>query len=147
MLSYAALKLTGTRINVAREQATYFFSMQSPNIVICGAAFFMWFKETEMKYSKAVNSIAKVTFGIYLIHDHPFIRTLLWQKLFKLNENVNEKWFIPYTIGIVFAVFIVCGIIEAVRMLIFDKLNGKIAEGMEKVVYKVRDKVIGIAVK
>lgn len=70
-----------------------------------------------------ISRLGYLTFGVYLIHDNPFVREKLWNKI--LNPNLYEEtWYhIPYMILVSAIIFISCCIIEKIRILIFNKLE------------------------
>lgn len=71
----------------------------------------------EGKLAQCISRIAPYTFGVYLIHDFPLIRTLLWSDLLKTYN------FSPYAIaGLFFSllVFLSGIIIDSVRAKIFE---------------------------
>lgn len=85
--------------------------------------------------NKAINWISKSTFGVYLIHDNPYVRSPLWDKLFKVAEvsGGNFVLFVLHTIGAVIAVYAVCSLVDALRRFIekpvssaYDKLSEKL---------------------
>ena len=39
---------------------------------------------------RLISNISAVSFSVYLLHDHPYIRELLWDKTVKLSETVNS---------------------------------------------------------
>ena len=72
--------------------------------------------------------LAPYTFGVYLIHDHLFVREWLWS-VFPLTAQC-EKWIYPLIIiGICLLIFLSCSLIEAIRKIIFkiSKLDSYIA--------------------
>lgn len=68
--------------------------------------------------STPINFIAKTTFGVYLIHQHPLSMQLL-QRL-SLVEHVYDSHFaIFYVIGVLLAVFAFCSLIDMLRIFVF----------------------------
>ena len=92
------------------------------------------------------NLIASSTFGVYLIHDNPYIRNYIWKELFKVSSYINSPYLFLYSILITFIVFIVCTFIDLIRRLIsillgelFNKINfSKIGNFSSKVYEKIR---------
>lgn len=72
-------------------------------------------------YSKAVNFIAKTTFGIYLIHDNKHLSPIIWEKIFKVNTFGNNNLLFLVGIGIVICVFVVCSLIEIARIYSIER--------------------------
>jgi len=61
---------------------------------------------------KIINYLANGTFGVYLIHDNPYIRPLLWNWLNNKSEPFMPNWSIPYALLCTITIFIICSIID-----------------------------------
>jgi len=71
--------------------------------------------------SRFVNTVAGCTFGVYLIHDNPVIRVLLWKDWLHWGDYFTSGSFIPRLIISVLLVFSVCTLIEWLRQKIVAK--------------------------
>lgn len=91
--------------------ATYYMKMNSIFLLAIGIGTFYIFKNMNPRQSKIVNSIAGVTFAVYLIHEHELFRMPIWNfvKEFMESKNVNEMVII---IGCILLFFIVAYILE-----------------------------------
>lgn len=116
-----ALVGQATGITKITKMALHFYAMNSPIIVAISVLMFMLFKAIDIGYIGFINKVAATTFGIYLIHDNPFVRPFLWQTLFQNPERSGSEWLILYGIGEVAAVFIVCSLIDWLRITCFEK--------------------------
>lgn len=68
--------------------------------------------------SKPINFIAKTTFGVYLIHQHPLFRNLL--KQVSPVARVYERPFaIFYVISILITIFAICSVLDMLRIMLF----------------------------
>ncbi|PEE37401.1 hypothetical protein COL91_28575 [Bacillus pseudomycoides] len=61
-------------------------------------------------------------FGIYLIHDNPFIRHFIWIDLFHNAEHYYGKYLVLRSITEPIIVFLVCLLIELLRRKIITIL-------------------------
>lgn len=66
---------------------------------------FLSFKNIKMKNVKAINLIASTTLAIYLFHDFIDMSNFLWIKLFKNASYASSPVLIPYSLGVILAVF------------------------------------------
>ena len=87
--------------------------------------------KTKPFVSKPINFIAGSSLGIYLIHDNSdFVRKILWQDIFNVNQYFSNPFMIFYVLGICMIIFIVCLFIDLVRrysvQLLIDLALGKI---------------------
>lgn len=85
-------------------------------VVICSISIFLLFLSLDFN-NNFINKIAKTTFGIYLIHDSIFARSFIWHGILKVDTFWYTRKFFPvYSIVLIFAVFVVCSIIDMLRL-------------------------------
>lgn len=97
----------------------YWFLTSFINL-ICSVSTFCLFKNFNIPNNKIINTVAKTTFGIYLIHDNNFIRPFIWKELFRCSFHYQFKTFLIFAVITVCLVFIVCSIIDFVRDFLFS---------------------------
>ena len=71
------------------------------------------FEHLTIEDNKYINLLGKVSFGVYLFHDHPMVRQLLWQDFFKCSFFYDKSWYI-----VVIHLFICTIIIYLIGMII-----------------------------
>ncbi|MEB5881597.1 acyltransferase [Enterococcus gallinarum] len=86
---------------------------------------FLFFKGWNLRYNSAINFASKATLGIYLIHDNPIIRSLLWkainnQQYHGLSETIIAGLFVSLL------VYTCCLIIELIRIMCLNKVIEKV---------------------
>ena len=131
----------------------YYFEMQSLPMLIVSVSIFQAFLKIDIGSNKIINAISSVTFGIYLIHDNQILREFFWKTF--IRDILFTKWlnfptvesiqhFIPLSIAIILFVFIVGGIIEAIRLYLIEplyikrflKLGKKIDDNVDEYIKK-----------
>lgn len=65
--------------------------------------------------SRSINTISGCTFGVYLIHDHPLVRELLWKHWLNWQAYFTSGSFILRILLSVVVVYVVCTGIEWLR--------------------------------
>ncbi len=70
--------------------------------------------------SKLINTIAKFSFGVYLIHDNPYLRPYLWDFIASFNITTSP-FFLLYALGISISIFIICLILDLIKYLAIEK--------------------------
>ena len=70
-------------------------------------------------HSEVINQIGKCTFGIYLIHDNPLVRELIWKRVSPNYVYVNSPWI--HAAAKIAIVFCVSLIIEMIRQKTIGK--------------------------
>ena len=103
------------------------YEVACPTVIISAMAIFLVFKNIHIRSNRVINWIAASTFGIYLIHTHFGLYYELWSRV---NIGNIEDLAMPipdfmiYAFLSVFAVIIICLIIDKVRIyLIFRPLS------------------------
>ena len=111
----------GTIVPVFGRKAEHFYDIQSLSVL--GASLFsvLYVMSKEKKIVPVINKVAKLTFGVYLIHDNSNIRRLLWNVVFKNANFANSIWLPFVSLGSIAVVFIACSIIEHTRQRYFEK--------------------------
>jgi len=80
---------------------------------------FLWFKNLNIRYSKVINAFGAGTFGVLLIHANSnAMRTWLWKDTVDVvgHYSLPIGSLIVYSIGVVFAVFVICNLIDQLRI-------------------------------
>lgn len=89
--------------------------------------------------NKIVNRISSCTFGVYLLHDNPFIREILWPVWMNNDAYYDSKTLIFRIFLSVVIVYAGCVFIELVRQKLFAKpLEYLIEKACGKFSYAVR---------
>lgn len=106
--------------------------MFASNCLYHGADIFIdfSFRKKEDRYHKLINVISSATFGGYLIHDHAFVRIVLWENVFKNAAFADEIYLIPYSIFAIVLVFVVCTLLELIRIYVLEKKYIKFIDRM-----------------
>ena len=103
---------------------------------------FLSFKKIKMKNIKFINVIASATMAIYLFHDHSDVRNYLWIRLFKNASWSASPYLIPYSIGVILAVFAVGVIIGLIYRYSFNLLYNKFLSYLNKKLFDQVDNII-----
>ena len=111
----------GTKRNELAVHAIDFFGMERFPILLMAFFLFMTFAKLKIKFNKWINVIASATFGVYLIHDSSYIRYYIWWNIFKINQYQESLFLIPYSILVVFTVYVLCTGTEMVRKVLLEK--------------------------
>jgi hypothetical protein len=105
----------------------FFFLVDCNKILAVAVAVctFLWFKNLKLAYSKTINTIAAGTFGVLLIHANSnAMRTWLWKDTVDCVGHyfsLNSVELILFSIGAVLAIFMVCNLIDQVRIATVER--------------------------
>lgn len=82
----------------------------------------MFFKNIQVKNNRVINTIAASTFGVLLIHaNSDTMRQWLWKDLLDVVGHYNSSLMPLYALGCVLAIFIVCVLIDIIRINLIEK--------------------------
>ena len=113
MAGFAVLGITGLSL--------YFAGLQTMPVLICSAALFLLFRQLRVPQRAWINSIAATTFGVYLIHDNPFFRPVLWERIARGSHYYAAGHVFLHALVVIPAVFIFCSAIEMVRIQVLER--------------------------
>lgn len=92
-----------------------FYSRNSLLTAGCAVGLFLLAISCKPFTSRFLNTVSGCTFGVYLIHDNPAVREILWKELLYQGDYFTSGSFIPRLILSVLLVFVVCTLIEYLR--------------------------------
>jgi len=115
LLSTVALDFLGTKISIFANRGGSFYSRTSLLVIGIAVALFSLALTAPTFSNRFINEVSTCTFGVYLIHEHFFMRDLIWDKIFHVADFFSSPWLFVYMIGVVCLVFIGCTLIEFIR--------------------------------
>lgn len=131
----------GQKMNV---YAPFLFMTDSNNFLALATGFslFMFFKNIKMKNIKFVNIIASATFGVLLIHANgDTMRRWLWVDFLKNTEYFDSKYLVLHAVASVACIYVVCTLIELVRIYLIEKYVLKLWDKLEPKIKGVFEKI------
>lgn len=131
-LSVILFDIIGLVIPIISQYATYFMNLSSPIAILCAISLFLVFKNLHVGNNKIINQVALSMFGVYLIHDNLFIRPFLWNQLFQNTAYFDTPVLFLHAILAIFITFIVCVIIDQIRIILIEKPIFHFIEWFEK---------------
>ena len=91
-------------------------------VTTAATALFLFFLRLDIKSDMIISFIKKVSplvFGVYLIHESPFLREYLWSHIFTPKAYANTNTLLPYILFAVCSIFAAGLLSEVVRGYIF----------------------------
>ncbi len=95
-----------------------------PNIIIAFSIFY-YFSKLDIGKNKIINTIAKPTLAVYIIHQAPGIFSYLWYNILKSEYFLSQNYAILYIISIPFILYAAAMITEFIRKNIPKMFNIK----------------------
>lgn len=103
------------------DLASLFYLNGSPLVIILSSSLFLLFlNKNEISYSSFINTVAACTGGIYLLHENPYVRSILYTDIFHLERYMKSDLMSLFTIGFVVLTFVVCAVIEFIRKSVYE---------------------------
>lgn len=108
---------------------TMFYSRTSIIVLVIATTLVATVVYGKIWYNKYINFLGSCTFGVYLFHDNPFIRKIIWTEWMHNNDFCNSKLLVLRMVVSVFVVYGIGIIIELSRQ-IFCKRMVSISKSM-----------------
>lgn len=107
-----------------------FIKYTSPTIVLASIGLLFFFSNYRCKGSLFIIGLcSSATFGVYLLHTEPLILHTFLEKRFSEVANYNCIVAMLFVIGLTLGIWLICTIIDDVRMILFRVLRiNKIAD-------------------
>ncbi len=124
LLRYASaiiIAIASTRLPSLSEFTLILYERNSPLTFLSAVSLFMMFEKMHTRSSRVINTIASASFGVYLIHDNPMIRDLLWTRIFNAAAYQYTPMIIPYSVFAAACIFICCTAIDLLRQYVLER--------------------------
>jgi len=125
----SAIIFTIAAILINTGNAGYVFSRafgyNSPLLILSAASLFLFFKNLNIQRGPFI-ALSPFVLGVYLVHDHPFIRNLLYKQILNVPEHANSLLFFAFLPLWIALIFLAGTLIEYIRTLLTKKLEDKI---------------------
>ena len=146
LLTYSSVvtfDILGTKINYFYIHATQFYGMEKLTTILTALFLFLAFKNINInkKFNKFINTIASATFGVYLIHENRLVRKFLWLNILHISKFATSNLLIPYSIFAIFLVFVVCTMIELIRIYLIEKNYMKLVNKLSPIIESKIEKI------
>lgn len=95
------------------------------NIVLAAISLLLIFGSMNFSESvkKMIMLISPLSFGVYLLHDHPLVRSYVMTDRFAFITNGSVSKMLLFFFGIILAIFVVGCCVDAVRSKLFQLLH------------------------
>lgn len=120
-LSTVALDIVAQYIGIFSDRGTIFYERNSLLTLGCAVGLFASAIYKEPYTSKTINKIATNIFGVYLIHDNPVFRYILWQDIIRNQMYFHSDYLIVRIFISVIIVFLACICVEYIRQKTIKK--------------------------
>lgn len=123
IVSIPMMTWVGTKIS-AFGHGSYFLLSDANKVlaVMTSISSFLFFKNLKIRQSKVINAISASTFGVLLIHaNSDAMRTWLWKDFVNSIGAYDSKWLYVYAIAAAISIFIVCALIDMLRIRLIEK--------------------------
>lgn len=141
-ISAVIIDLIGLKYPSIGIHAGYFYGGYRFPSLLAALFIFLLFCCYDTKTHIWINRLASLTFGIYLIHDNPYIREILWNRVFNIGAIKESNILIPYSIFSTIIVFVICGAIEALRIFAVEKRYSKSVERISNIMDSIIRQII-----
>ena len=96
----------------------------------CAVFLFLIFQKLKLAPNHIINGIAACTFGVYLFHDSPFNRELIWGGVLMTEKQFSSQLCPLLALASIFSVFILGVLIEKIRMHFFEPFAVRLTDSV-----------------
>ncbi len=123
ILSIVAMSWLGAKVNSTYFLPYYFLTDANKVLaVMLALCAFMFFKNVKIPNNAIINTVAASTYGVLLIHaNSDTMRRWLWQDTLNNVAAYNTEWIVFHAIGSVLSVYILCTVIDYLRIQFAEK--------------------------
>lgn len=124
--AYMLLYLVPHWLNGA--SVTYSLTFYNSFTFVTSLLLFLWaayLRLPDTKASRIVSIFAPGMFGVYLISEHRLLRPVIWDKVIRLHNMLDNPWLIPLMIVASFAVLCICCFLDLGRISLFNCFSRK----------------------
>ena len=125
IISIIFFDVIGTKVDIIAGNELYMTGMNRIPSLIIAVFIFIFFKNVKIKHNLLINNIASSTFGIYLIHENPLARKIIWNDIIKAPNYSNSKNVIVYALFFALLVFFICSVIDLIRQHTLEPIINK----------------------
>ena len=113
------------KLHSIRYYYTAFTNYTSINLWICAVALLLFFRKLHFKplINRIVAFLAPMTFGVYLIHDHPLIRDRIMRSALLFLRELPLPTMLLCVFGITLGVYLACSCADLLRLWLFRLLK------------------------
>lgn len=123
-------------------KTTMFYERSSVFVIGCSSAMVSLAVYAHNFHNKWINTSGACTFGIYLLHEHPLIKELLWTRWLDNAQYFGSDLFFVRMMLSVVAVFGICFVIEWGRILFLSKPMNQFAEKLLTTIFLLFKKIV-----
>lgn len=98
----------------------YFTNMDNPIIIIMSILYFYIFRKIKMKNNIFINCLSSITLGVYLVHEHPIMKKVLWLNWFNSTDSNLSRYVILFILAEL-TIYAITIVIEIIRKNILEK--------------------------
>lgn len=125
----------GDAFPTIRNYELLLYGRNSVIIIGCAVGMFAIAVYSKPYANKLINLVGGCTFGVYLLHDNPLVRRIIWKFGFPNYEYLNSYSLIPRMLVSVVVIFLAGVIVDYLRKLIFEKVMTKMGDGFLKLIH------------
>lgn len=117
-IHYIAHRIPTIRVTTISSDLSDYNSLTALVPAILLFIVFLNLKISNKSIGKIIALLSPLTFGVYLIHDEPHLRKLLWGYL-DLPSHIHNPYFPLYCLFIVAAIYVICSLVDWCRAALF----------------------------
>ena len=111
-----------SKMSITFNYVSWFCIIYLVGMLVPAVFAFIWFKNLKIGYSRVINIVAASTFGVLMIHaNSDMMRQWLWKDLLHNADMYNSNYFVLHMFGCTIGIFVVCTLIDMVRIRLVER--------------------------
>jgi len=124
IISYSSIIVSAIVWSKTDHIFPYYFVTNSNKFIgiLMAVTMFLYFKNMKIPYFAIINKISSAVFGVLLIHaNSDAMRSWMWRDVCKNVSMFDSNWFIVHAIVTVILIYVICTIIDLIRINVLEK--------------------------
>lgn len=134
--SIIVFDLLGTHWAIFGKYSKYLLNRNSIVSIMLSISLFSLFIKKKPFTNNIINKVAGCAFGVYIISDNCYVRNVLWTSILSVPNFANSPILILHLIGSVLIVYLVCSVIEFIRLNTLERLFSSVYDSIEQKIKK-----------
>lgn len=118
---YLLFSVLGQSAPLFARLANNFDAMEKTQTLLCAVFIFAGFKNLRLKGSAFINTVSASAFGVYLIHDNPYMWDFWWKDTLHCYAYLDSPYFIVSAIAAIALTYVVCTLLDMLYRLAIEK--------------------------
>lgn len=111
-------------------------------LLVASVAWLGFFANLKMPHISLINWLAKSTFAVYILHDDPDVRAVIWSKIFHCKDYLDSSFLPVHFFISVLAIYFCCIAVDKIYAITLSKPLLKLTDYLMQYLFVLKDKTV-----